>query len=314
MAESRSRRDVLLGACMTGLGIMLPSLAAADTRKRRSMRLAFFTDTHVSASGPSGSWLARALEHAQARRDKPDLIFFGGDMIMDANSRPWDSVSEQWKQFLAVTRGNLGAPVQHVLGNHDIWGWDRRSGATGKEPLYGKQWAMDLLKWNRTYRSFDMADWHFVVLDSTMRQGHGAIAKLDDEQFEWLSDDLRAHRGKKTAVVSHIPIVAACPMLFGTCGSDRGWHVPGWLLHVDGKRIKNLFAQNPQVKACLSGHIHLTDRVDYNGVSYLCNGAVCGAWWQGPHQETQPGYAMIDLFSDGTIERQYVPYGWKKEA
>jgi len=53
-------------------------------------------------------------------------------------------------------------------------------------------------------------------------------------------------------------------------------------MHVDAAKIKDLFAKHKNVKLCLSGHLHLVDRVDYNGVTYLCDGAVCGGWWKGP--------------------------------
>jgi hypothetical protein len=72
-----------------------------------------------------------------------------------------------------------------------------------------------------------------------------------------------------------------------------------------------LFKQHTNVKACISGHIHLVDRVDYLGVTYMCGGAVCGAWWKGSRfNECDPGYSLIDLYDDGSVERQYVAYGW----
>jgi 3',5'-cyclic AMP phosphodiesterase CpdA len=308
-----SRRDVLAAATAAGAGLLLPTGAMADRKSDRSLRIAYFTDTHIPATGPGADWLAKALQHAQTRNDKPDLIFFGGDMIMDGLAQPWDSVKAQWKQFLAVVRDNAKIPYKRCIGNHDIWGWDKRSGATGTEPLFGKEWVMELMGWQKPYKSYDLADWHFVVLDSMTRKGNGYLARIDDEQFEWLKSDLQANRKKKTVIVSHIPLVASCPMWFGAYESDgANWQVPGWLLHIDARRFKNLFNQNPQVKACLSGHIHLLDRVDYNGVTYLCNGSIAGAWWNGPFHETSPGYAMIDFYTNGRVEREYVPYGWKK--
>ena len=67
------------------------------------------------------------------------------------------------------------------------------------------------------------------------------------------------------------------------------------------------------MKLCISGHIHLIDRVDYNNITYLCNGAVCGKWWRGTYQESPPGYALIDLYNDGSFAHQYIAYGWAKE-
>ncbi len=82
-------------------------------------------------------------------------------------------------------------------------------------------------------------------------------------------------------------------------------------MHTDVARLRELFWKHPNVKLCLSGHLHLRERVEYNGVTYLCNGAVSGGWWKGDHQQTKAGYAVIDLFADGTFEDQYLPYGWQ---
>jgi hypothetical protein len=55
--------------------------------------------------------------------------------------------------------------------------------------------------------------------------------------------------------------------------------------------------------------MHLLDRVEYNGVTYLCNGAVSGNWWKTEmHEQTKAGYALFDLYDDGTVERTYLQY------
>jgi hypothetical protein len=79
---------------------------------------------------------------------------------------------------------------------------------------------------------------------------------------------------------------------------------------VDGARFHKLFATRPNVKACVSGHMHLVEQLDFGGVAYFCNGAVSAGWWKGTHRGTDFGYALVDLHDDGTVERRYVPYGW----
>ena len=46
------------------------------------------------------------------------------------------------------------------------------------------------------------------------------------------------------------------------------WNVPGRWTHLDAREFKNLFRQHPQVKLCLSGHIHLGVGYQYNGSPY----------------------------------------------
>ena len=135
-------------------------------------------------------------------------------------------------------------------------------------------------------------------------------SREDDEQFAWLENDLK-NTGPKTPVLilSHIPIMAGCVWDSGaTVTKDNNWEMNGSKMHSDLPRLGKLFLAHPNVKLCISGHIHLVDRYDYNGVSYLCNGAVCGNWWQGNYQETKPGYAIVDLWNDGTHKLEYVTY------
>ena len=85
-------------------------------------------------------------------------------------------------------------------------------------------------------------------------------------------------------------------------------------MHVDCIKLKDRFARHPNVKLSLSGHLHALDRADYNGVTYLCNGAVCAGWWKGRHKDCDEGYAVIDLYDDGSFEHEYIKYGWQVEA
>src|SRR5262249_25554403 len=84
-------------------------------------------------------------------------------------------------------------------------------------------------------------------------------------------------------------------------------------MHVDCRDLDALFQKHRNVKLCLSGHLHLLDRCDYNGVTYICDGAVSGAKWKGRKRQTPEGYGVIDLFADGTFKHEYMTYGWKAE-
>ena len=109
-------------------------------------------------------------------------------------------------------------------------------------------------------------------------------------------------------VLSHIPILSACTFLDGENEKTSNWQVPGQWMHLDVRRLETLFRQHPNVKACLSGHIHLADEVSYLGVRYFCNGAVSGGWWKGPYQEFGPAYAVVDFHDDGTVDNRLVHY------
>jgi len=121
------------------------------------------------------------------------------------------------------------------------------------------------------------------------------------------------------AIVSHIPILSVHPLASAEAsepGKDGkpSFALSGGFVHVDHPRFQKLFAKHPNVKTCLSGHLHIVERIEFGGVSYLCNGAVSANWWKGKHRGTDFGYAVVDLHDDGTVESRYVPYGWTARA
>ncbi len=317
-----TRRDLLKAGAGLSLGLTLGGLetahagvARAPAAGKRVLRIAHMTDVHIQPEKRAGQGMVAALHHVQSQKDRPDIIFNGGDSIMDALEADKARAKLQWDLWNKVLKDECSLPVEHCIGNHDVWGWAKKqSGCTGNEDLYGKKWAVDEFNISNRFRSFDRAGWHFIVLDSTHPHQDSYMARLDEEQFEWLEDDLRK-TGVKTPVLvlSHIPILSACVIYPGNLESEGRYNMPPGWIHLDSRRIKNLFARHPNVKVCLSGHLHLVERVEYNGVTYLCDGAVCGGWWDGPHQEWSEGYALVDLYDDGRVDRQYVTYGWKAE-
>jgi hypothetical protein len=64
------------------------------------------------------------------------------------------------------------------------------------------------------------------------------------------------------------------------------------------------------VKLCISGHVHMVDRVEYLGITFICDGSVCGNWWKGKHHEFDEGFGVFDFYPDGSFEHRYNPYGW----
>lgn len=315
--EVISRRSLLAaGASAAVLTLGLTTARAA--KPARSLRLAHLTDIHVQTELAADQGFAACLKHVQALADRPELILTGGDSIMDSFAQPRARTATQWNTWHQALDAHCGLPVESCIGNHDIWGWDKvASKTTGDEPLHGKKRAIEALKLSGRYRSFDKAGWHFVVLDSTQpgAKPGSYTAYLDDEQFDWLGKDLAAVKaGTPVLVMSHIPILSAAAFFDGENAKSGDWRVPGAWMHIDAAKIKDLFAKHPNVKVCLSGHLHLVDRVDYNGVTYLCDGAVCGGWWKGNYHECAPGYAVLDLYPDGSFERQYVTYGWEPKS
>ena len=317
------------------------SAAAAPAARKRVLRVAHLTDVHVEPEMGAADGLAQCLRHVQAQPDNPDVIFMTGDCVFDSFHHGRARTQLQWDLWNTVWKAECSLERQALLGNHDIWGWNKaKSKTTGQEGDWGKRWAMDELGLSEPYHSFDRAGWHVVMLDSVHPADRAFdsdqyVARLDDEQFAWLARDLAAvPAGTPTLVMSHVPILsvsaffgpdsqkpaavaaAATPSTRPTAAAADLPDAPDTtigrsVMHADWRRIKDLFAEHPTVKLAVSGHIHLLDRVDYGGVTYLCNGAVCGGWWKGKNMgDCDAGYTLLDLYDDGSFEHRYVTYGW----
>ncbi len=324
MASPALPRRQFLGALAGAsalAAVSTPQLLRAEPSpsRRRLLRLAHLTDTHVlpdvgAPEGMKGSaaGLAKAIRHAQGQADRPDFLFFGGDLIMDSLKQDKEKTLAQWAVWDRVISEEVKLPKRLCIGNHDVWGWALHQPELEKDPHFGKGLALERLALPERYYSFDFNGWHFVVLDSVERDfgnKHGYTARLDDAQFAWLARDLAATPATTpVAILSHIPILAASVFFDSDLEATGTWVIPGAWMHIDARRIKDLFHKHPNVKPCLSRHVHLVDDVRYLGVRYLCHGAVCGGWWKGPYQEFGPAYALVDFFDDGSVESQMVSY------
>jgi 3',5'-cyclic AMP phosphodiesterase CpdA len=272
------------------------------------------TDVHVQPERRAPEGMAACLRHIQEATDKPDLILSGGDHVMDCVRQTRDRTRIQWDIWERVLAAENAIPVRACIGNHDIWGWDKeKSRATGKEPDFGKRWAIEALGLPDRYYSFARAGWHFIALDGVQPAGgegsHSAY--LDEEQFDWLRRELASVPGTTPILIwSHVPIVSAMPLLNRHASRTGSLTIEEGHLHSDAGAIVDLLARHPNVKACLSGHLHLVDHVEIKGIHFHCNGAVSGAWWKGKNGGFDEGYALVDLFDDGSYECRYVSYGW----
>ncbi|MEO6150213.1 MAG: metallophosphoesterase [Mucilaginibacter sp.] len=289
----------------------LPAVSLVNTAvasvPQKGLRIAHITDTHVQPEKDAQKHTRACLEKILAMKHRPDMIFHTGDVIMDALNADKERVTTQWKIWSEIIKG-IDIPIKYAIGNHDVWSLTNK----GTAPLYEKQWAVEELKLPNRYYSFTQGGWHFIVLDSTVPvSAKEYTAHLDDGQFAWLSTELKSiPTGKPVMILSHIPILSASVVDWSKADTGE-WKVSGALMHTDSKKLRDLFAQYPNVKTCISGHLHLLDTVKYDGISYFGTGAVCAYWWMSnKFQRTNAGYAVMDLYSDGTFDRYYEDFKW----
>jgi Icc protein len=289
-------------------GLLLAPVLVHDytfAKKQSVLRIAHLTDIHLKNQLSAPEKFVKCLHHMQQQSPKVDLVLNGGDIVFDMNKENIGTINDQWKLMNTIWQAECSLPVHYCLGNHDIW-WNEDD---KNQAFYGKKYSMDQLKLSKPYYSINQSGWKFIILDSVHLDIDGTwyIGKLGDEQFAWLENELKnTDPSVPVLVMSHIPILTATLMIEDDIVNK--WQMLGGDMHTDTSKIIKLFYQHPNVKLCLSGHIHLRDKVVYNNVTYLCNGAVSGAWWDGNRRETAPGYGLIDLYADGTFDEKYVNY------
>ena len=291
-------------------GSLLPSVNFAGNSKHGKIRFAYLTDVHLKPDPTAEAGMAKAYHHAQSLKPKVDFIINGGDSIMDSLEADKEKTKTQWDLFHTLLKKENSLPIYHCIGNHDVWGWFIKNDKPEADKLYGKQWVVETLEMPKRYYSFTKNKWHFIVLDSTqLNPAGGYIAYLDPEQLDWLQQELESSKDKFICIVSHIPILSICAGLFFNKTEANGdLKIQRNLMHTDFMALKKIFLNYPNIKVCLSGHIHLQDELDYLGIKYYCNGAVSGNWWKGAFQEFEPAYAVFEFYDDGKFSRTMMKY------
>lgn len=296
------------------------SLPAAAQDRGAALRIAHLTDPHVDQNPVAVYGFSAALQSMLSQRPAPAFIVGGGDHVLDALAGDYFGSMAQWDLYFKILADHTRLKMYPLIGNHDIFGWgDPR--VSDEMMGYGKKMAMDRLGLKRSYYSFDVGGWHFVCLDNIIRRGPGYYSALDPEQLQWLQSDLHdrpAAIGVDSSetpicVFSHVPLLSACALLEPDAVSDTGFFVSDTSVQHDPRDLLALLLRH-NVKLCVSGHLHMVEKIAYRGIQFICNGAVCGDWWHGPRLGHPPGYGILDLWPNGTFNHQYVPYAWEKKA
>jgi Icc protein len=306
------RRDFIGNSAGLGAVVLTnPSAILTTQIKKPPIRVAHLTDIHIKPGKDIEASVAKAMHHAQILVPEIDFIINGGDSIMDSLEADKDKTQIQWDLFTSILKKEISLPVYHCIGNHDIWGWFIKENKPENERQYGKVWVVETLQMKSRYYSFSKDKWHFIVLDSTqLNPAGGYIGKIDEEQLAWFQTELASVAKEKfICIVSHIPILSICAGLFFDKTETNGdLKIQRNLMHSDFFALKKIFNNYPNIKVCISGHIHLQDELNYLGIKYYCNGAVSGNWWKGSFQEFAPAYAMLEFYDDGTSKRYMQNY------
>ncbi|WP_316833565.1 metallophosphoesterase [Pedobacter nutrimenti] len=297
------RRSLIKAIPLATLALALGEIGQAvagpvsekPSKKKLVLTVAHITDVHIRNFQDAPEKFKRYLR--DIKKLKIDFFLNGGDSIhaADYDNIKRESVVEQWGVWDKCLQEISDYEVHSCIGNHDTW-W---AAPSKEDEMYGKDYVVKRLKIPNRYYSFSKKGWHFIILD-----GNNKNITLDQEQYSWLEKELeQLPANTPVLLMSHYPILTVTNTWEGG-------------QHGDHKELKQLFYKyKDKVKVCLSGHQHLLDRAWYNDVQYFCNGAMSGFWWDKGdaksaqpyyYQQTPPGYAILKLYDDGSLENEYI--------
>jgi hypothetical protein len=173
---------------------------------------------------------------AQVERLRPDFVLTVGDHI-EGYTDDTAVLKTQWDEYFSIVKA-LTMPLYLTPGNHDIT-------TDAALPMFRKVVG-------EPYRSFDIGELHFIILDNSRWDSSDRMPK---EQMEWLTKDLQSHAN------------AGLTFVF--------FHKPFWYNSVSlGKpdTLHSLFVKYG-VDAVFSGHFHQYFSGKFDGILYTAIGS-----------------------------------------
>ncbi len=266
---------------------------------RRDLRAAFVTDIHWKSSSETDPHLDRCADALRAA--KPDLVVCGGDLIhrglLLSEAQAMEGISTM-KSFFA----SLRVPCLFCLGNHDLFGAFPEDGsppAPDPRRLYREHFCgLD------TCYTQTILGRTWIVLDTlellpVPQRYRGFIAP---ERLEWLDKKLSETDSSLCVPVLHVPALSTLPS--ATKGAYEP--VPHNLILHNGAEVVKIFSRS-RVPVVLQGHLHVSEKNEWQGRTYLTGGAVCGAWWNGDHHGTPQGFTLLH-WRGHNLHTEYRPF------
>jgi predicted phosphodiesterase len=275
---------------MTAAGANASSVFASDVDQKSALKVGLVTDLHYADKAPAGSRHYRqtpgklAEAAVQFGRQAPEFIVELGDFIDAA-----DSVATELGYLKRINQDfrTICRNRHYVLGNHCVH-------------TLTKQEFLDGVEQQRSFYSFDVGGFHFVVLDSCFRsdgQPYGrknfewTDPNIPDDQVEWLRADLKA-TSKKSVVFAHQRL---------DVGNHYGVR--------NAAEVRKVLEKTGNVLAVFQGHSHKNEHRDIGGIHYCTLVAMV----EGSGAENN-GYSVMNLALDGTIQvtgfRKQGQYTW----
>lgn len=305
------RRELLklLGTAGIGAAAGLVSASPKPERGRQvrpkpAVKMGFLTDFHLPSKGKDEEF-RRVFEKLRTAVPDLDIILFGGDNIFAADGASASQTVDQLEHWTRMVNSVVKIPTYSVIGNHDIWGINH---SDPKLSNIGKSMAVKAFNMPNRYYSFGVGNWRFIALDTVHRGRANYTGLIDPEQLDWLGRELEKNR-QPTVLFGHVPIVSVSPFLHsqtnrkGGCTRFAHNRVLG-----NGYEVSELLRKHKHAKLSLGGHIHMVDHVRVHHTTYVCGGAVSGAWWKGEYEHFKPVINIVELYDSGRVSNGQIEW------
>ncbi len=218
------------------------------------MRFVVLSDIHIGPEGYYKGILRRVSKDVKIFLDdfvedmisnvKPDFIVVLGDLINDVNSL----VDKQNIDYIVKLLKKVGCPVYYVVGNHDL------KNISDVEFL-------NLLGHGSLYYSFDVGDYHFVVLYSVVLDDQTIV--VPEEQVKWLRRNLN-ETDKQSIVFVHHGL------------AEHNLHGNPWFegkpkncLIANREEVRDVLSESNKVVASFNGHLHWNRYHVHDNIPYF---------------------------------------------
>ena len=291
-AETASirRRAFLQGSTLLLTGG--PLFASESNPDGKETTLALVTDLHYADKPRAGSRHYRqtldklsiaAEEFGEAQLD---FLVELGDFIDAA-----DSVETEIRYLKRVNEDfrSISPNRHYVLGNHCV-------------DTLRKQEFLNEVEQSRSYYSFDVDGFHFVVLDACFRSDGTPYerknfkwtdANIPQAELDWLRNDLAANQK---------PVIVFAHQRLDVAGNHQVKNAP---------EVRTILEQSERVQAVFQGHSHQNELQDINGIHYCTMVAMV----EGDGMRNN-GYSLVTLAKDGSIRvdgfARQASYEWKE--
>ena len=310
MSPRTTRRTFLGTLAATTVAAALPKPTSAQSVPAAGgFRFVFMPCVHLRRDRRSPDGFRSAMTAVAALDPAPDFILTGGDMCHNLRDQSLEQSVEMVDLFAEILGAGFKKPVHHCLGNHDLAAWNNKDAAG--DPRYGKRLTIQKLGMPGPYHSFDHGGWHFVALDYMFERGPGDFSpEFGAEQMAWLRDDLAKTAGRPTIIVSHAPVASAVELFSDRATvDDKSRAVPFGRVVKDTPALFEAVV-GANVRAFLSGHLHLVEELNFDGHRLICSGSVSGHQWGGPRMGTPEGFGVLDCQPDATLQFSYQSHNW----